>query len=186
MPGTNLPKKPLNQFGQKQFWQVCASATSRNARAAAKKEACRFVDGKTQSFCAPAQRAITALPKSGSLEPKRFKRAFGDFSLTGKVTRPAGRNTSLSLLPGTKSLASEREISCCPPRQEPAFESTNKKIRPPLASRSYLVGEGGFEPPKSLTTDLQSAPFGHSGIPPYSLQRKLGMELVDGLEPPTC
>ena len=29
-----------------------------------------------------------------------------------------------------------------------------------------LVGEGGFEPPKSLTTDLQSAPFGHSGIPP--------------------
>ena len=31
------------------------------------------------------------------------------------------------------------------------------------------MGEGGFEPPKSLTTDLQSAPFGHSGIPPYSL-----------------
>jgi hypothetical protein len=29
-----------------------------------------------------------------------------------------------------------------------------------------LVGEGGFEPPKSLTTDLQSAPFGHSGILP--------------------
>ena len=34
------------------------------------------------------------------------------------------------------------------------------------ASAAYLVGEGGFEPPKSLTTDLQSAPFGHSGIPP--------------------
>ena len=32
-----------------------------------------------------------------------------------------------------------------------------------------MVGEGGFEPPKSLTTDLQSAPFGHSGIPPYSI-----------------
>lgn len=30
-----------------------------------------------------------------------------------------------------------------------------------------MVGEGGFEPPKSLTTDLQSAPFGHSGILPY-------------------
>ena len=29
-----------------------------------------------------------------------------------------------------------------------------------------LVGEGGFEPPKQLATDLQSAPFGHSGIPP--------------------
>ena len=33
----------------------------------------------------------------------------------------------------------------------------------------FLVGEGEFEPPKSLTTDLQSAPFGHSGIPPNSL-----------------
>ena len=30
----------------------------------------------------------------------------------------------------------------------------------------FLVGEGGFEPPKALLTDLQSAPFGHSGIPP--------------------
>jgi len=30
-----------------------------------------------------------------------------------------------------------------------------------------VVEEGGFEPPKSLTTDLQSAPFGHSGTPPY-------------------
>ena len=29
-----------------------------------------------------------------------------------------------------------------------------------------LVGEGGFEPPKSVTTDLQSAPFDRSGIPP--------------------
>ena len=36
-------------------------------------------------------------------------------------------------------------------------------------SCSGLVGEGGFEPPKSLTADLQSVPFGHSGIPPYSL-----------------
>ena len=32
-----------------------------------------------------------------------------------------------------------------------------------------LVEEGGFEPPKSVTTDLQSAPFGRSGTPPYSL-----------------
>ena len=30
----------------------------------------------------------------------------------------------------------------------------------------YLVGEDGFEPSKSLTTDLQSAPFGRSGNPP--------------------
>ena len=43
-----------------------------------------------------------------------------------------------------------------------------------------LVGEGGFEPPKLKATDLQSAPFGRSGIPPYL------MELVKGIEPPTC
>ena len=30
----------------------------------------------------------------------------------------------------------------------------------------FLVEGDGFEPSKSLTTDLQSAPFGHSGTPP--------------------
>ena len=43
-----------------------------------------------------------------------------------------------------------------------------------------LVGEAGFGPAKSMTTDLQSAPFGHSGIPPTRL------ELVIGVEPTTC
>ena len=36
--------------------------------------------------------------------------------------------------------------------------------------RSGLVGEGGFEPPKAVPADLQSVPFGHSGIPPYSVR----------------
>ena len=44
----------------------------------------------------------------------------------------------------------------------------------------FLVGEAGFGPAKSVTTDLQSAPFGRSGIPPYKL------ELVNGVEPSTC
>ena len=35
---------------------------------------------------------------------------------------------------------------------------------------SLLVEGGGFEPPKQVATDLQSAPFGHSGTPPYSIQ----------------
>ena len=43
----------------------------------------------------------------------------------------------------------------------------------------HLVGEGGFEPPKSVTTDFQSAPFGHSGIPPHkarvTIPRLLGL-----------
>ena len=55
---------------------------------------------------------------------------------------------------------------------------------------TIMVGEGGFEPPKALLTDLQSAPFGHSGIPPYEVSRTAEavnhVEPVDGLEPPTC
>ena len=31
-----------------------------------------------------------------------------------------------------------------------------------------LVGGDGFEPSKRDATDLQSAPFGHSGTPPHS------------------
>ena len=69
------------------------------------------------------------------------------------------------------------------------------KAAVPAAQRLYLVGAGGFEPPKSSTTDLQSAPFGHSGTLPYWSRQKVshdaeccwrGVELVDGLEPPTC
>ena len=32
-----------------------------------------------------------------------------------------------------------------------------------------MVGRDGFEPSKSVTADLQSAPFGHSGTYPYSI-----------------
>ena len=44
----------------------------------------------------------------------------------------------------------------------------SKKKRHLLMQVPFLVGEAGFEPAKSWTTDLQSAPFGRSGIPPYS------------------
>ncbi len=45
-----------------------------------------------------------------------------------------------------------------------------------------VVGGGGFEPPKSKTTDLQSAPVGHFGIPPKKFHL---LEPMDGFEPPT-
>ena len=32
-----------------------------------------------------------------------------------------------------------------------------------------MVGGDGFEPSKSVTADLQSAPFGHSGTRPYEV-----------------
>ena len=53
----------------------------------------------------------------------------------------------------------------------------DKKIAQ-IILRYFLVGEAGFGPAKSVTTDLQSAPFGRSGIPP--------LELVIGVEPTTC
>ena len=46
----------------------------------------------------------------------------------------------------------------------PPDTQTKKHI---LRCAFLLVERGGFEPPKSLTTDLQSAPFGHSGTSPY-------------------
>ena len=44
-----------------------------------------------------------------------------------------------------------------------------------------MVGRGGFEPPKSMTTDLQSVPFGRSGTPPHIFpedKRQKGDSLV--------
>ncbi len=35
-----------------------------------------------------------------------------------------------------------------------------------LSYSRFFVGGGGFEPPKAKPTDLQSAPFDRSGIPP--------------------
>ena len=43
---------------------------------------------------------------------------------------------------------------------------TDSKKSDALAS-DFLMDGGGFEPPKALLTDLQSAPFGHSGTHPY-------------------
>ena len=44
---------------------------------------------------------------------------------------------------------------------------------------------GGFEPPKQFAADLQSVPFGHSGIHPYSII-KYNRQPMNGLEPLTC
>ena len=49
------------------------------------------------------------------------------------------------------------------------FLPTRRHKKSTRICRRFLVGEGGFEPPKSVTTDLQSAPFDRSGIPPYEI-----------------
>jgi hypothetical protein len=48
----------------------------------------------------------------------------------------------------------------------------NKKS-PQVFLQGSLVGEDGFEPSKHKATDLQSAPFGHSGILPYNVVRRI-------------
>ena len=45
--------------------------------------------------------------------------------------------------------------------------SAHANKKPPKWVVFCLVGAGGFGPPKSVTTDLQSAPFGRSGTLPY-------------------
>ena len=45
------------------------------------------------------------------------------------------------------------------------LEGRNSTIE--LLPHIKLVEDGGFEPPKAMLTDLQSAPFGRSGNPPY-------------------
>ena len=55
---------------------------------------------------------------------------------------------------------------------------------PPFPQK--MVGRGGFEPPKLIAADLQSAPFGHSGTYPYVSLLIQRVELAMGLEPATC
>ncbi len=47
------------------------------------------------------------------------------------------------------------------------FQCSRKQKYHPIGWYFCLVGAGGFGPPKSVTTDLQSAPFGRSGTLPY-------------------
>ena len=46
---------------------------------------------------------------------------------------------------------------------------TNTKASTKMYALITLVEGDGFEPSKAVPTDLQSAPFGHSGIPPYNI-----------------
>ncbi len=84
--------------------------------------------------------------------------------------------------------------SDCPPDSHSTpltsnpFRSNSKKITHSNECVIFLVGEDGFEPSKLEATDLQSAPFGHSGtLPNYKGQILVPfLELVMGLEPATC
>ena len=57
------------------------------------------------------------------------------------------------------------ELFCLAKKFDPAARTKQKHH--PIGWCFCLVGEGGFEPPKRDATDLQSAPFGHSGTLPF-------------------
>ena len=53
---------------------------------------------------------------------------------------------------------------------EPVLYCYNRILSParlPVPPRRHEMDGGGFEPPKQFAADLQSVPFGHSGIHPY-------------------
>ncbi len=53
-------------------------------------------------------------------------------------------------------------------RLAPGKVITKQKLQYPVRILEFLVGAGGFEPPKLKAADLQSVPIGHSGTRPYS------------------
>ena len=59
------------------------------------------------------------------------------------------------------------ELNCRPfPYQGNALPLSYPGLMPRRRGVKYLVGREGFEPSKAEPTDLQSVPFGHSGISP--------------------
>ena len=56
---------------------------------------------------------------------------------------------------------------------EPVLYRYNRILSParlPVPPHQHEMDGGGFEPPKQVAADLQSVPFGHSGIRPYETE----------------
>ena len=98
----------------------------------------------------------------GKFRWKRPMRKHRSFSGGGRwICFSAEKPRRLQRATGTLPRAAfqiHRSLIPIPTKKTPSFDGV-----------FLLVGEGGFEPPKAMLTDLQSAPFGHSGIPPYEV-----------------
>ena len=120
-------------------------------------------------------------------------------SCLGRHAHPAGRspNSSSLFLPLAAVIAVAQGLflrcllrqrrSCSNP---PAFMSLtrkqNKKLQRTKYARAFLVGAGGFEPPKLKAADLQSVPIGHSGTRPYSFLQSCGLPVYVTTECAVC
>ncbi len=105
-----------------------------------------------RSLLRPLVRGDGRLPRRGGHDLREKKE---------NAPPPQGRRTHEKI--ERKTISGRRASACS------IFLCGGIKKNELTFTSSFLVGEGGFEPPKSLTTDLQSAPFGHSGIPPYAI-----------------
>ena len=77
---------------------------------------------------------------------------------------------------------------CCsnPPTFVSLTHKQNKKLQRAKYARAFLVGAGGFEPPKLKAADLQSVPIGHSGTRPYSFLQPCGLLVYVTTENAVC
>ena len=93
---------------------------------------------------------------------------------------PQQKSRKQTLLPARKGLCEGGTFAGSPFASNqgcgsrPLEKSPRSPHPPPQQKRRpkgvfFVVEEDGFEPSKSVTTDLQSAPFGRSGTPPYSV-----------------
>ena len=109
---------------------------------------------------------ITAFPHYQEETAPRWESIF--VRLSDDTSAAEYRVPVIQFPPGT-TIGEKREKGKTK-REKRKVKITRKKRRASSENRRFfLVGEGGFEPPKALPADLQSVPFGHSGIPPYSL-----------------
>ena len=77
------------------------------------------------------------------------------------------------------------------PNRPPSFalqpgQALPSGVEPWRARRGRLVGEAGFEPAKAEPSDLQSDPFGRSGIPPPGIPESGGTAPTSGAAPQTA
>ena len=121
---------------------------------------------------------LTALPPTPSPQSGRG-RLWGNRRFLPHLSEadvPPQRSAKPSVAAGHGAFVGEPQVPAAfersgAPSQNSALQ--NEK-RHPFGCLFLLVGEDGFEPSKSVTTDLQSAPFGRSGILPYTNPTEAG------------
>ena len=105
-------------------------------------------------------------------------------SCLGRHAHPAGRspNSSSLFLPLAAVVAVAVRIHPC----VPFVRQIKQKLQYPVRILEFLVGAGGFEPPKLKAADLQSVPIGHSGTRPYSFLQPCGLLVYVTTENAVC